>query len=95
MRYAIGVDLGGTHIKAASVSDTGEVLGRAGDTTRDAATALPPRWFPPSAPWSRLVANAARRPWVGVGARLAARTALDRGHAVTAAGLQGLTGPAP
>jgi len=35
VRYAIGVDLGGTHIKAASVAETGEVTGRASDATRD------------------------------------------------------------
>jgi glucokinase len=35
MRYAIGVDLGGTHIKVASVSETGVVLGQARDVTRD------------------------------------------------------------
>lgn len=34
-RYTIGVDLGGTHIKAASVSETGAVTGRATDETRD------------------------------------------------------------
>ena len=35
MRYAIGVDLGGTDIKAAAVSESGEVLGRGADSTRD------------------------------------------------------------
>lgn len=40
-RYAIGIDLGGTHIKAASVSDTGEVLDRASGETRDGASAHP------------------------------------------------------
>ena len=34
-RYAIGVDLGGTHVKAASVSEAGAVLGRATDATGD------------------------------------------------------------
>ena len=34
-RYAIGVDLGGTHVKAASVSEAGAVLGRASDATGD------------------------------------------------------------
>ena len=35
VRYAIGVDLGGTHIKAASVTETGTVTGRCSDATRD------------------------------------------------------------
>ena len=34
-RYAIGVDLGGTHVKAASVSEAGAVLGRASNATGD------------------------------------------------------------
>jgi glucokinase len=46
MRYAIGVDLGGTHIKAASVSETGEVLGRATDTTRDDRSSAAGAWVP-------------------------------------------------
>ena len=46
MRYAIGVDLGGTHIKAASVSETGEVLGRASDATRDARDGAAAAWVP-------------------------------------------------
>jgi glucokinase len=46
MRYAIGVDLGGTHIKAASVSETGQVLGRAGDTTRDDREGPAGAWVP-------------------------------------------------
>jgi glucokinase len=40
-RYAIGVDLGGTHVKAASVSETGAVLASLTDTTRDGAMAAP------------------------------------------------------
>lgn len=45
MRYAIGIDLGGTHVKAVSVSETGEVLGHATDTTGDGgATAA--AWVP-------------------------------------------------
>jgi len=35
MRYAIGIDLGGTHVKAASVADTGAVQGRASEATGD------------------------------------------------------------
>lgn len=37
MRYAIGIDLGGTHIKAASVSEAGDVLDRVTGETRDRA----------------------------------------------------------
>jgi predicted NBD/HSP70 family sugar kinase/uncharacterized phosphosugar-binding protein len=37
-RYAIGIDLGGTSIKAASVSEAGEVLGRADAETQDGAS---------------------------------------------------------
>ena len=36
MRYAIGVDVGGTHVKAASVSENGVVLDRVDGHTRDA-----------------------------------------------------------
>ena len=39
MRYAIGVDLGGTNIKAARVSEDGTVLDRASGRTRDGAAA--------------------------------------------------------
>jgi glucokinase len=46
MRYTIGVDLGGTHIKAASVSETGQVLGRAGDTTGDDREGPAGAWVP-------------------------------------------------
>ncbi|PYQ01105.1 MAG: hypothetical protein DMF82_20280, partial [Acidobacteria bacterium] len=35
MRYAIGVDVGGTHVKAASVSENGVVLDRVDGHTRD------------------------------------------------------------
>lgn len=41
MRYAIGVDLGGTNIKAASVSERGEVLDRAGAPTQDTTSERP------------------------------------------------------
>lgn len=41
MRYAIGVDLGGTNIKAASVSESGELLDQAGAPTRDASSERP------------------------------------------------------
>ena len=44
MRYAIGVDLGGTHGKAASVTETGAVLGRAREETRDAPDVAAGRW---------------------------------------------------
>jgi glucokinase len=37
VRYAIGIDLGGTHIKAASVSESGEILDRVTGETRDRA----------------------------------------------------------
>ncbi len=37
MRYAIGIDLGGTHINAASVSESGEILDRVTGETRDRA----------------------------------------------------------
>jgi len=37
--YAIGIDLGGTHIKAVAVSDRGTVIGQATDSTRDGAAA--------------------------------------------------------
>jgi glucokinase len=37
LRYAIGIDLGGTHIKAAGVSESGEILDRATSETRDRA----------------------------------------------------------
>ena len=46
MRYAIGVDLGGTHIKAASVSASGAVLGRASDQTRDGRERAAGAWVP-------------------------------------------------
>jgi len=35
--YAIGIDLGGTHIKAAAVSESGEILAQATSETRDRA----------------------------------------------------------
>jgi glucokinase len=38
VRYAIGIDLGGTNIKAARVSEDGTVLDRASGQTRDGAT---------------------------------------------------------
>jgi len=37
VRYAIGIDLGGTHIKAAAVSESGEILDRVTSETRDRA----------------------------------------------------------
>jgi glucokinase len=37
LRYAIGIDLGGTHIKAAGVSESGEILERVTSETRDRA----------------------------------------------------------
>ena len=37
MGYAIGIDLGGTHIKAAAVSESGEILAQATSETRDRA----------------------------------------------------------
>ena len=43
MRYAVGIDLGGTNIKAASVSMDGDVLARADAETRD--TASPGAWI--------------------------------------------------
>jgi glucokinase len=44
-RYAIGIDLGGTHVKAASVSETGALLGRASHTTRDARDGAAGTWI--------------------------------------------------
>src|SRR5215211_5353824 len=35
MEYAIGIDLGGTNIKAAAVTPSGEVLGQSSAETRD------------------------------------------------------------
>jgi glucokinase len=46
MRYAIGVDLGGTHIKAVCVSESGAVLGRASDQTRDGRGGAAGAWVP-------------------------------------------------
>ena len=43
MRYAIGLDLGGTQIKAASVSESGEILDRVTGETRDRAA--PGAWI--------------------------------------------------
>jgi glucokinase len=70
MRYAIGVDLGGTHIKVASVSETGEVLGRASDSTRDGRDGAAGAWVPTiRALVSRLVAERGALPsGFGVGA---------------------------
>ena len=38
MRYAIGVDLGGTNVKFVAVTETGDVLERATESTTDAGT---------------------------------------------------------
>jgi glucokinase len=38
MRHAIGIDLGGTNIKAVALSETGELLGRATRETKDDAS---------------------------------------------------------
>jgi glucokinase len=91
-RYAIGVDLGGTHIKAASVSETGEVLVRASDTTRDGGTAG--TWVPTvRALVARLEEERGARP-AGLGVGAPGIAAAD-GRSIAAmqgrlAGLQGL-----
>src|SRR5262245_59174226 len=64
-RYAIGVDLGGTNVKLATVSEQGDVLGQAMIETRDV----------PGGDWPQRVRDAvraleadrgARAAWVGV-----------------------------
>jgi glucokinase len=67
-RYAIGIDLGGTHVKAASVAETGEVMGRGADTTRDGVAAG--AWLPTiRALVERLIAERGGPPaGIGVGA---------------------------
>ena len=99
--YAIGIDLGGTHVKAASVSDAGVVLGRLADTTRDGGPAG--SWVPTiRALITRLVDERGAPPsGIGVGApgiaaadgrsiafmegRLAGLQALDWSRALEAA----------
>ena len=95
MRYAIGVDLGGTNIKAASVSETGEVLDHAGAPTQDASS---------DRPWVEairgLIAQLEQRrgaPAAGVGVGAPGLAARD-GRSIAAmkgrmAGLQGLDWP--
>jgi len=92
VRYAIGVDLGGTHIKAASVSEAGEVLGRAGDTTRDGGAAG--GWVPTIRALVARLAEERRAPPSGLGVGAPGIAAAD-GRSIAfmqgrLAGLQGL-----
>jgi glucokinase len=66
--YAIGIDLGGTQVKAAAVSDRGQMLDQATDDTRDGAAAS--TWVPTiRALVARLVAGRGTPPsGFGVGA---------------------------
>lgn len=83
MRYAVGVDLGGTHIKAASVSEMGEVLGRASGSTRDHPDGAAGAWVPTiRALVSRLAAERGAPPsGFGVGAPgIAAADEIGKAH---------------
>ncbi len=92
MRYAIGIDLGGTHIKAASVSESGEVLGRAQGETRDRAA--PGAWVSTIRGLRAQLESACGAPAVAIGVAAPGLAAPD-GRSIASipgklAGLQGL-----
>src|SRR5258705_4321356 len=92
MRYALGIDLGGTHIKAASVSESGEVLDRVTGETRDRAA--PGAWVATICGLRAQIEAARRGPAVAIGVAAPGLAAPD-GRSIASipgklAGLQGL-----
>ena len=65
MRYVIGIDLGGTHIKAASVSESGDVLDRVTGETRDHAA--PGAWVATIRGLRAQIESARREPALAIG----------------------------
>ncbi|HYU42059.1 MAG TPA: ROK family protein [Vicinamibacteria bacterium] len=92
LRYAIGIDLGGTHIKAASVSESGEILDRATGETRDRAA--PGAWVETIRSLRAQIESRRGGPAVGIGVAAPGLAAAD-GRSIASipgrlAGLQGL-----
>jgi len=92
MRYAIGIDLGGTHIKAASVSESGEILDRATGETRDRAA--PGTWVETIRGLRAQLESRRGGPAAGIGVAAPGLAAAD-GRSIASipgrlAGLQGL-----
>ena len=92
MRYAIGIDLGGTHIKAASVSGSGDILDRATGETRDRAA--PGAWVETIRGLRAQIELRRRAPAAGIGVAAPGLAAAD-GRSIASipgrlAGLQGL-----
>jgi len=92
VRYAIGIDLGGTHIKAASVSESGEILDRAIGETRDRAA--PGVWVETIRGLRAQIESRRGEPPAGIGVAAPGLAAAD-GRSIASipgrlAGLQGL-----
>ncbi len=92
MRYAIGIDLGGTHINAASVSESGEILDRVTGETRDRAA--PGTWVETIRGLRAQIESRRGEPTAGIGVAAPGLAAAD-GRSIASipgrlAGLQGL-----
>ena len=95
MRYAVGVDLGGTNIKAVCVSEAGEVLDQASAPTRDSASQG--SWVQTIRDLVTRLEKARGEPAAGIGVGAPGLAARD-GRSIAAmkgrlAGLQGLDWP--
>ena len=65
MRYAIGVDLGGTNVKIVAVTESGDLIGRCAESTVDAGVAWAERV---PARLARMQAEHGPTEWIGVAA---------------------------